>query len=84
MRSHIEIWQNNQPLWIDIKVIPGKEQIFHSPYSLGENPVIGTLVFIGSPISQEIIEQARSLIIQPMFSGVTVLEYGLLCRYSGN
>ncbi|WP_413175045.1 urease accessory protein UreD [Anabaena azotica] len=84
MRSHIEIWQNNQPLWIDRQIIPGNEQIFHSPHGLGGNPVIGTLVFIGFPISQEIIEQARSLIIQPMFSGVTRLEYGLLCRYRGN
>lgn len=84
MRSHIEIWQNNQPLWIDRQIIPGNEQIFHSPHGLGGNPVIGTLVFIGFPISQQIIEQARSFIIQPTFSGVTRLEYGLLCRYRGN
>ncbi|MBK1987952.1 urease accessory protein UreD [Sphaerospermopsis aphanizomenoides BCCUSP55] len=84
MRSHTEIWRNNQPLWIDRQIIPGNEQIFHSPHGLGGNPVIGTLVFIGVPISQEIIEQARSLITQSMFAGVTRLEYGLLCRYRGN
>lgn len=84
LRSHTEIWQNDLPLWIDRQYLPGSEKVFDSPHGLGGNPVIGTLVFIGLPITSEIIEQARLLINQPLFSGVTKLEHGLLCRYRGN
>ncbi|MFM6107624.1 MAG: urease accessory protein UreD [Sphaerospermopsis kisseleviana] len=88
MRSHTEIWQNNQPLWIDRQYLPGREEIFHSPHGLAGKPVIGSFVCVGVPISQEIIKQARSLIIHNSINnsdaGVTRLEHGFLCRYRGN
>ncbi len=84
MRSHTEIWQNNMPLWIDRQIVPGNEEVFYSPHGLGGKPVIATLVFLGFPIESEIIKQARLLITEPLFSGVTKLEHGLLCRYRGH
>ena len=86
-RSHIEIWRENKPLWIDRQYLPGSEEIFHSPHALAGKPIVGTLVYIGQPVSTEIIQQARSL-WEPLCSsssyGVTRLENGLLCRYRGN
>ena len=84
MRSHTEIWQNGMPLWIDRQIVPGSEQVFHSPHGLRENPVVGSFVGVGFPISPEIINQARSLIIQNSDAGVTRLQHGFLCRYRGN
>jgi urease accessory protein len=88
MRSHIEIWQNDIPLWIDRQYIPGSAELFHSPHGLAGKPVVGSLVWVGSPVSQEIIKQARMLIINNSINhsdaGVTRLEYGFLCRYRGN
>jgi urease accessory protein len=84
MRSHTEIWQNNQPLWIDRQYLPGREEVFHSCHGLGGNPVVGSLLWVGVPISQELIKQARSLIIHNSDAGVTRLEHGFLCRYRGN
>ncbi|MBD2295201.1 urease accessory protein UreD [Anabaena sphaerica FACHB-251] len=84
MRSHTEIWQNNIPLWIDRQYLPGSEEVFHSPHGLAGNPVVGSFLWVGFPISQEIIKQARSSIVQNSDAGVTRLEHGFLCRYRGN
>ncbi|MTJ06782.1 MULTISPECIES: urease accessory protein UreD [unclassified Anabaena] len=84
MRSHTEIWQNGMPLWIDRQIISGSEAVFHSPHGLAGKPVLGSLVWVGSPVSKEIIDQVRSLIIQNSDAGVTRLESGFLCRYRGN
>ena len=84
MRSHTEIWQNNVPLWIDRQIIPGKEEVFYNPHGLAGNSVVGSFVCVGFPLSQEIINQARSLIIQNSDAGVTRLQHGFSCRYRGN
>ncbi|MEA5577786.1 urease accessory protein UreD [Anabaena sp. UHCC 0451] len=84
MRSHTEIWQNNIPLWIDRQYLPGSEEVFHSPHGLAGNPVVGSFIWVGFPISPEIIKQARSLIMHNSDAGVTRLEHGFLCRYRGN
>jgi urease accessory protein len=84
MRSHTEIWQNGIPLWIDRQIVPGSQEVFHSPHGLAGNPVVGSFISVGLPISQEIINQARSLIIQSSDAGVTRLQHGFLCRYRGN
>ncbi|MBF2014474.1 MAG: urease accessory protein UreD [Rivularia sp. T60_A2020_040] len=85
-RSHFEIWQNNQPLWIDRQYLPGSEEIFHSVNGLAGKSIIGTLVYVGKPVSPEIVEQARNLSISlpPSCCGVTRLKNGLLCRYRGD
>lgn len=84
MRSHTEIWQNNIPLWIDRQYLPGNTELFHSPHGLAGKPVIGSFVWVGFPISPEIIKQVRSVIIQNSDVGITRLEHGFLCRYRGN
>ena len=92
-RSHFEVWRDNKPLWIDRQYLPGSEEIFHSPHGLAGKPIVGTLVYIGKPVSPEIVQQARSLFIPPSpllplppssCHGVTRLENGLLCRYRGD
>jgi urease accessory protein len=84
MRSHTEIWQNGMPLWIDRQIIPGSDEVFYSPHGLAGNPVIGTLVWVGNSVSGEMIDKARSLMIENNFAGVTRLQQGFLCRYRGN
>ena len=64
-RSHFEIWQNNKPLWIDRQHLPGSEEIFHSPHALAGKPILGTLIYIGKPISKETIQKIRTLFIPP-------------------
>ncbi|MEA5551862.1 urease accessory protein UreD [Anabaena cylindrica UHCC 0172] len=84
MRSHTEIWQNGIPQWIDRQILPGSEAVFHSPHGLAGCPVVGSLVWVGSPVSTEIIEKARFLAIQNNLIGVSRLQNGFLCRYRGN
>lgn len=83
-RSHTEVWQQGIPLWIDRQWLPGIEEIINSPHGLAGQPVVASLVWIGQPVSPEIVQQARSLFPHPSFSGVTRLTSGLLCRYRGN
>ncbi|MEO1428730.1 MAG: urease accessory protein UreD [Cyanobacteria bacterium J06633_8] len=87
-RSNTEIWQNNKPLWIDRQYLPGSQEICHSPHALAGKPIVGTLVYIGKPVSREIVEQTRnlspSLPLPPSSFGVTRIENGLLCRYRGD
>lgn len=85
-RSHTEVWQNQSPLWIDRQWLRGDEEIFHSPHALAGKPIVGSLVFIGQPVSTEVVEKVRILLaqIEQGEIGVTRLNMGILCRYRGN
>ncbi len=82
-RSHTEIWQQGVPLWIDRQYLPGNEEVFHSPHGLAGQPIVGSLVWVGNPVSPEIVEKARNLWHGAGQAGVTLLQHGLLCRYRG-
>ncbi|MBH8577738.1 urease accessory protein UreD [Nostocaceae cyanobacterium CENA369] len=83
-RSHTEIWQQGVPLWIDRQWLPGSEDVFYSPHGLFGKPIAGSLVWIGSPVSVEIIEKTRSLWNGEGEAGVSHLQNGFLCRYRGS
>ncbi|OCQ97866.1 urease accessory protein ureD [Oscillatoriales cyanobacterium USR001] len=94
-RSHVEIWQQDSPLWIDRQLLKGEEMLT-SPHGLGGYPVVASLAWVGQLMTGEIIEKTRSFWqntslsdesnsskIQPSV-GVTRLTNGLLCRYRGS
>lgn len=85
-RSHTEVWQQGQPLWIDRQWLPGSEEIINSPHALAGQSIIGSLVWIGQPVEPEIVAKARSLWTTQHAgqAGVTRLTSGLLCRYRGS
>lgn len=60
-RSHTEVWQQGNPLWIDRQWLPGDEEIINSPHGLAGQSVVASLVWIGEPVSPEIVETARNL-----------------------
>lgn len=87
-RSHTEIWQQGRPLWIDRQWLPGGEAVLDSPHGLAGQPIVGTLIWIGQPVSSEIVDNARSLWTATQRqgeAGVTQTQnQGLLCRYRGS
>jgi urease accessory protein len=87
-RSHTEIWQQGQPLWIDRQWLPATEAILASPHGLAGEAVVASFICIGQPISPDIIEQVRSLWHSQSAqgeAGVTQTQpKGLLCRYRGS
>ncbi|MEQ8999817.1 MAG: urease accessory protein UreD [Coleofasciculus sp. B1-GNL1-01] len=87
-RSHTEIWQQGHPLWIDRQWLPGGEAVLDSPHGLAGQPIVGTLIWIGQPVSSAIVDNARSLWTANQRqgeAGVTqTQEQGLLCRYRGS
>ncbi|QDZ41151.1 urease accessory protein UreD [Euhalothece natronophila Z-M001] len=86
-RSRTEIWQNQQLIWVDSPYLPASPEIWNSPHGLAGYPLVGTLVWVGKPVSEEMIAQVRNL-WQEMETtgeaGTTQLTSGLLCRYRGN
>ncbi|MGI2903337.1 urease accessory protein UreD [Tolypothrix sp. VBCCA 56010] len=92
-RNYTEIWQEGKPLWIDRQWLPGSEEVFYSPHGLAGQPITGSLVWVGSAVSAEIVEKARNLwksstphsplATSHSLAGVTRLENGFLCRYRG-
>ncbi|MGB3241036.1 MAG: urease accessory protein UreD [Geitlerinemataceae cyanobacterium] len=82
-RSNLEVWRDGVPLWIDRQRFPASETLFESAYGLGGDPVVGTLVWVGEPVSKERVEEVRSLWQGSGEMGVTRLTEGLLCRYRG-
>ncbi|HYW21723.1 MAG TPA: urease accessory protein UreD [Nodularia sp. (in: cyanobacteria)] len=82
-RSHTEIWQQGVPLWIDRQYLPGSEAVFHSPHGLAGQPIAGSLVWVGSDVSGEMLAKARSLWDGSGEVGMTRLQNGFLCRYRG-
>ncbi|MEQ8753102.1 MAG: urease accessory protein UreD [Coleofasciculus sp. G1-WW12-02] len=87
-RSHSEIWQQGRPLWIDRQWLPGGEAVLDSPHGLAGQPIVGTLIWIGQPVSSEIVDNARNLWTASQRqgeAGVTQTQaQGLLCRYRGS
>lgn len=86
-RSCTEVWQNNRPLWIDRQWLPAGEIMINSPHGLRGQPLVGSLCWVGKPVSEEILKKVRNL-WNPQDAngevGVTLLLSGLLCRYRGN
>ncbi|MGK7878028.1 MAG: urease accessory protein UreD [Xenococcaceae cyanobacterium] len=87
-RSHAEIWQQGQPLWIDRQWLPAGEAILKSPHGLAGQPIVASLIWVGQPVSREIIDKARTLWSAKEHqgeAGVTQTQgQGLLCRYRGS
>ncbi|QOV24311.1 urease accessory protein UreD [Anabaenopsis elenkinii] len=83
-RSHTEIWREGLPLWIDRQWLPGREEVFHSPHGLAGQPIVGSLVWVGNPISGETLAKMRNLWVGTGEIGMTQLQNGFLCRYRGS
>jgi urease accessory protein len=85
-RSRSEIWQGEQPLWIDRQWLPGSPETYDSPHGLAGKPVVASFVFLGSAVSSDLVELARHLWQNGHGEGdigVTRLPLGMLCRYRG-
>jgi len=85
-RAQTEVWRAGEPLWIDRQQLEGGSRLLDSAYGLAGQPVIGTLAWVGGPVSQELIGAARDLwtaLAGLGEAGVTRLSQGLLCRYRG-
>lgn len=87
-RSRWEIWQDHQPIWIDRQRLIGGEQTVNSINGLNKMPIIATFLWIGQPVSQDILAQAKLLTENLREQGKLGLTFtqneGLLCRYRGD
>lgn len=87
-RSHTEVWQQGNPLWIDRQWLPGQPALWHSPHGLAGQPVVASFLWVGHEIEACTVEMARNLWQnfapqQTAEIGVTRLQLGLICRYRG-
>jgi urease accessory protein len=83
-RSRTEVWQDGKPLWIDRSALIASPELWDSPQGLHGQPIVGTLAWIGRPITPEMFDVLRGLEGCPGCGGMTRLPYGLLCRYRGS
>ncbi|MBD3884385.1 urease accessory protein UreD [Phormidium tenue FACHB-886] len=93
-RSHTEVWQSDQLIWVDPQRIVGGSAMLQSPHGLGGCPVIGSFVFVGRSLCIDLLEKIRTLLVAspleasppplPAQIAVTRLPAGLLCRYRGH
>ncbi|NJK40266.1 MAG: urease accessory protein UreD [Acaryochloridaceae cyanobacterium SU_2_1] len=86
-RSNTEIWQQQQPLWIDRQRLSGGTEQWHSPHGLAAQPVVASFVWVGEAVDLSQVSAARLLWQTNPENlgdiGVTRLQLGLLCRYRG-
>lgn len=85
-RSHLEIWQQGRPLWIDRQLVQGLAGMLDSHNGLAGQSVVGTFSLVGQPVTAELARKARTSTISQVhqgLAGVTRLADGLLCRYRG-
>lgn len=86
-RSRTEIWQNGKLVWVDCPWLLGEQSVLESPHGFRGYPLVGTLVWVGKPVSTEGINALRQLWQNSRSTGeagVTALMSGVLCRYRGN
>ncbi|MFM7469912.1 MAG: urease accessory protein UreD [Nodosilinea sp.] len=84
-QSSLEIWQANQPLWLDQQSLVGGSLALDSVNGLGGQPVVASLALVGMVLSADQLTQLRSRgsAIAAGQIGLTRLQSGLLCRYRG-
>lgn len=85
-RSHLEIWRQGGPLWIDRQLVKGGSDMLESINGLAGQSVLGTFSFVGQRATPEVVEKARTSMGKQVhlgLAGVTCLADGLLCRYRG-
>jgi urease accessory protein len=86
-RSHTEIWQEGQLLWVDPQWLQGGSEMMESPHGLAGYPVVGSFAFVGREVSKELVLTTRSLWEDETRGqgeiGVSRLMAGLVCRYRG-
>lgn len=86
-RSHTEVWQAGQPLWIDRQALTGGAHSLDHPHGLNQCSVVGTLAWLGQSVEREFLAGLRSHWTEGTYvgeAGVTRLQLGLVCRYRGN
>lgn len=82
--SATEIWRQGQPLWIDRQGLWGDKNLYTSPNGLANQPVVGTLAWVGIKVSTEMLTEIRNLEENVAGeTGITLLKDGLICRYRG-
>ncbi len=85
-RADTEIWRGGRPLWIDRQGLTGGSPLLETPFGLHGAAVVGTLTWLGEPVTVELGEACREwwrACAWPGEAGVTRLESGLLARYRG-
>jgi urease accessory protein len=90
-RSHLEVWQAGQLLWVDPQWLLGSDML-QSAHGLSGCAVVGSFGFVGREVSREFVAEVRSLLASegdftefPIAEiGVTRLMNGFLCRYRGS
>jgi urease accessory protein len=84
-RSHLEVWQNDRPLWIDRQSLTGGSAALDSPNGLKGYPVVGSFALVGQMPTTDQVNHLRSLWPQdqPGEVGVSRLQAGVVCRYRG-
>lgn len=90
-RSHLEIWQAGQLLWVDPQWLLGGSEMLQSAHGLSGCAVVGSFGFVGREVSPEFVAEVRSLWVggdamefPAAEMGATRLMNGFLCRYRGN
>ncbi|NEP07577.1 MAG: urease accessory protein UreD [Okeania sp. SIO2G4] len=87
-RSYTEVWQENYPIWIDRQCLKGGSEMVNSLLGLADNSVVGTFIFVGQPVTAEVVTKVRDLwqslgIDMSGEAGVTRIPKGMICRYCG-
>ncbi len=84
-RSHLELYQNGVPIWCDRQGLPGGMDTVTHPHSLNQQPIIGSFLWFGQPITPELLHTLRQLPPPPQgeFGLTTTQHHGLLARYRG-
>ncbi len=88
-RSYTEVWQESYPLWIDRQWLKGGSEMMESLLGLAGHCVVGNFVFLGQPVTSEVVTKARSLwndldSNMSAETGVTRFPKGMICRYRGD
>lgn len=58
-RSHLEVWQQGRPLWVDPQGIQGGTEMMASGHGLNHCSVIGTFALMGREITPDVVTQVR-------------------------
>ncbi len=84
-QSHLEVWQQGAPLWVDPQKLVGSPETWRSPITLAGQPALATFLWLGRPLSEASFRQCQTIGVPPSGQGgvTRTLGNGLCARYRG-
>lgn len=84
IRQDFEIWQNQQPLFVERAQINGGDPLLHAPWGLRDYTVSATMICTPLTDDTQLYAALREISLADALYSISHFKYGMVARYLGH